>query len=220
MKKFFFVFVVALSSICFSQPEWISKTPSGYLNDYFVGKGTSYNSKAEAAQFAFEDAIISIMRNNTINVEYSMDNKVFSTQTNINDEIKSEIVRKAAEELKINGNSKIMKGLKETETYYEINGNAYVAFALVCLPKKNSISPPSSFSPIWRSFLLPGWGQLYKEETFKGISFMILSVGGVASGFVFNQLSEDASNKAFSARTQKSGISTTMKQKIMTLIAK
>ena len=31
---------------------------------------------------------------------------------------------------------------------------------------------------------------------------MVLSLGGLAGGFIFKQLSEDATNKAFSARTQ------------------
>jgi len=203
MKLIFFLLIVcATMNDIYSQPEWVSKTPSGYLNDYFVGKGTSINSKTEAAQLAFEDAVILIMRNNTITVEYSTDNKIYSTQTNINDSTKYEVVRKAAEELKINGNSKTMKGLKEVETYYELNGNSYVAWVLVDLPKKSPISPPSSFSPIWRSCLLPGLGQLYSDKTFKGISFMVLSLGGIAGGFVFNQLSQDASNNAISSKTQ------------------
>ncbi|TSA26327.1 MAG: hypothetical protein D4R68_07580 [Ignavibacteriales bacterium] len=203
MRKIYFLFLFCLSSIViYSQPEWVSKTPSGYLNDYFVGKGTSNTSKTEAARMAFEDAVISIMRNNTIVVDYSMNNKIYSTQTSVDDNTRMEVVRKAAEELKIDGNSKTMKGLKEVETYYESNSNSYVAWVLVNLPKKLPISPPSSFSPVWRSLLLPGWGQLYKEETFKGLSFMVLSLGGIAGGFVFNQLSQDATNKANSSRTQ------------------
>lgn len=203
MRKTYFLFLVFLTfNVIISQPEWVSKTPSGFSNDYFVGKGTSYNSKAEAAQAAFEDAIKSIMRNNTIVVNYSVDNKIYSTQTSVDETTRLEVVRKSAEELKIDGTSKTMKGLKEVETYYEFNNNSYTAWVLVNLPKKNPLSPPSSFSPIWRSFLLPGWGQLYKEETFKGISFVVLSLSGLTGGFVFNQLSQDATNKAMSSRTQ------------------
>jgi len=197
------VLVLSLISICYAQPKWITKIPAGYINDYFVGKGTSSNSKIEAAQSAFEDAIISIMRNNSVDVQYSLDSKIYTTQSDKRGELNLEVVRKAAEELKINGNSKTIKGLKEVETFQEKNGNNFVAWVLVNLPKKNPISPPSSFSPVWRSFLLPGWGQLYTEETFKGVSFMVLTLGGVAGGVVFKQLSEDATQKAFSSRTQK-----------------
>ncbi len=185
-----------------SQPEWVNKTPSGYLNDYFVGKGTSTSSKSEASQRAFEDAIISIMRNNTITINYSEKDIILSEQKSKNDDVQLEIVRKSAQELRINGESKLIKNLKEVETYYETNGNKYEAWVLVNLPKKDPISPPNAFSPVWRSFLLPGWGQLYKEETFKGVSFMVLSLGGIAGGFIFNELSKDAVNKANSSRTQ------------------
>jgi hypothetical protein len=186
----------------YSQPEWIYKIPSGSINDYFVGKGTSRISKTEAARLAFENAVVLIMQNNTITAEYSFSNKIYSTQTNIDEEIKYKIVRNAVEELKISGSSTTIKGLKEVETYYEKNYGSYVSWVLVSLPKKEPISPPSPFSPIWRSFLFPGWGQLYKHETIKGISFLSISVVGLAGGLIFKQLSIVASDKAFSAHTQ------------------
>ncbi len=194
--------VLLSSSYLIAQPEWVNKTPSGYLNDYYVGKGASSISKAEAAQIAYADAVILIMRNNSITVNYSMDNKILSSQTHIDNQIKLKIVRKTVEELKVNGVSRTLKGLKEVESYYENNRNRYVAWVLLRLPKNDPINPPSSFAPVWRSALLPGWGQLYKDETFKGTSFMILSLGGFAGGFVLEQLSIDARNKAFSARRQ------------------
>jgi hypothetical protein len=200
--KYFVLFLLIISEIVFCQPEWVKKIPPGYTNDYFIGKGSSSNSKIDAAQNAFEDAIVSIMRNNTIDVKYSQDDNIISTQTSRGDEINLEVVRKSAQELQISGESKTIKGLKEVETYYETENGSYVAWVLVNLPKKNPISPPSDFSPIWRSFLLPGWGQLYKNESFKGISFMTFSIGGVAGGLIFSELSKDAKNKANSSRTQ------------------
>jgi len=204
-RSFFKALLFSFSIFCpnlISQPGWVSKIPPGYLNDYFVGKGTSTLSKSEASQHAFENAIISIMRNNVITVEYAEKDIILSEQKNKNDDLQLEIVRKSAQELSITGESKLIKNLKEVETYYENNNGKFEAWVLVILPKKNPISPPNSFSPVWRSLFLPGWGQLYKEETFKGISFMILSLGGIAGGFVFNELSKEASSNALSARTQ------------------
>lgn len=190
------------SEFIFSQPVWYYKVPAGYLNDYFVGRGYSANSKTEASQIAFEDAIKSIMRNHTITVNLSEQYSTSSIDAVLDDKNKSEVIRKTVQELSISGESKTIKNLKEVETYFEEKDNRYEAWTLVSLPKKNPITPPSSFSPVWRSVLLPGWGQLYKEETFKGLSFMILSLGGVAGGFVFNQLSHDANHNALSSRTQ------------------
>lgn len=186
----------------YAQPEWVNKTPSGYINDYFVGKGSSSSSKTEASQKAFEDAIVSIIRNSSIQVKYSQDDNVLSTQTSRGNEVNYEEVRKSAQELQITGESKTIKGLKEVETYYESLNNNYVAWVLVNLPKRDPFSPPSRLSPIWRSLLLPGWGQLYKEETFKGLSFMVLSLGGVAGGFVLSELSKSSTDNANSSRTQ------------------
>lgn len=200
--KFSFLLSLLIANLILAQPEWVNKIPPGYLNDYFVGKGTSSTSKTDAAQNAFEDAIVSIMRNNFITVSYSQDDKIISTQISKDDEATLEIIRKSAQELRIEGQSKTIQNLKEVETYYETTNSNYVAWVLVNLPKQNPISPPTAFSPVWRSMLIPGWGQLYKDETFKGISFMTLSLGGVAGGFIFAELSQDATNKALSSRTQ------------------
>jgi len=184
-----------------AQPSWVSKTPEGYLNDFFVGRGIG-TTKTEATQKAFEDAVISIMRNNTITVNYSENNRTVTEQRNIDETIRMDIVRKSVQELRFDGESKTINQLKQVETYYEQGSSGYEAFALLSLPKRNPISPPSSFSPVWRSVLLPGWGQLYKDQTFRGLSFMALTVGGVAGGLVFNQLSVDAANNALASRTQ------------------
>jgi hypothetical protein len=194
--------VILFFNIIYAQPEWVNKTPSGYLNDYFVGKGSSSGSKTEASQKAFEDAIVSIIRNSSIQVKYSQDDKVLSTQTSKGDEVNYEEVRKSAQELQITGESKTIKGLKEVETYYESKNNNYVAWVLVNLPKRNPLLPPPRFSPVWRSILLPGWGQLYKDETFKGLSFMTLIIGGIAGGFVLSELSKSSTDNANSSRTQ------------------
>lgn len=197
-----FLLSLLFSTISFSQPSWTIKVPEGYLNDFFVGKGASSNSKSEAYQAAFENAIISILRNNTVTANYSEKNVTLSKQTQTNNEITNEIVRESAQELNIQGESKIIIGLKEVETFYEKNNGMLEAWVLISFPKKNPIAPPSKFSAIWRSVLLPGWGQFYKDDTFKGFSFMTLTLGSVASGFVFNELSKEATNNALSSRTQ------------------
>jgi len=196
-------FNILLGSNIFSQPNWINKIPEGYRNDFFVGRGISKTSNAEAVQFALEDAIGSIIKNGRINIR-SIEN--YNEQTNESfSEGKSasmDVVSKIAKEIIVEGSSRTIYNLKEVETYTEQNNNYYEAYVLVSIPKANPKNLPTAFSSVWRSTLLPGWGQLYKDETFKGLSFMTFTLGGIASGFVFNELSNDAKNKAFSARTQ------------------
>lgn len=50
--------------------------------------------------------------------------------------------------------------------------------------------------------IVPGGGQMYRGETFKGVSFMLLSLGSLTGGFIFQKLSTDSESKAFSARKQ------------------
>jgi hypothetical protein len=159
-------------------------------------------TKTEATQKAYEDAVVAIMRNNSITVNYSENNQTVTEQRNLDENARLEIVRKSVQELRFDGESKTIKQLKQVETYYEQNSNSYEAFVLLSLPKKYPMAPPSSFSPIWRSLLIPGWGQLYKDQTFKGLSFMVLTLGNIASGLEFNQMSVDASNNAYASRTQ------------------
>ena len=44
--------------------------------------------------------------------------------------------------------------------------------------------------------------QFNKDDIFKGFSFMFLTFGSVTSGFVFNELSKEATSNALSSRTQ------------------
>ncbi len=80
------------------------------------------------------------------------------------------------------------------------SGNIYPNFENFndCYPTKLN----TGINALWRSILVPGWGQLYKDESLKGILFMAGSIGGLAGGLIFKQLSIDATNKALSARTQ------------------
>lgn len=190
-----------LVSSIFAQPSWVNKPPAGYLNDFFVGRGIGF-TKTEATQKAFEDAVISIMRNFKVTINYSEDNTIISEHRNYNDSIQMDIVRKSVQELRFDGESRTINQLKQVETFYESNQSGFEAFVLLSLPKKNPVSPPTAFSPIWRSALLPGWGQLYRGDTFKGITFFTLTLASITSGLVFDQLSNEASIIAQSARTQ------------------
>lgn len=204
MKLSAFVCGILLLSVGFvyAQPKWISHPPEGYLNDYFVGKATSSNSNAEAAEQAFADAIVSINQSNSITVKSSEQFHTSSEEHFSNSGVSTDIVTKAAKELSVTGESQTIRGLKMVETYFDKYGDTYEAWVLVSFPKKNPISPPSAFSPVWRSMIVPGWGQLYNDETFKGVSFMTIAVGGVASGFICSALSNDSHSQALSARTQ------------------
>lgn len=189
--------ILLLAGICGdlnAQPKWFETIPEGYINDYFVGSAVSPASKSAAVQSAIEDAIRAIVRTGII--------KVSSSEQYRNEQNNNETVRKIAQELIIEGNSMTIKDLRLIESDTKEVKDGFEAFVLVAISKKHPKTPPSAFSPVWRSMLLPGWGQLYKQEKVKGISFLTLSLAGITAGVVFKQLQFDAENKALSSKTQ------------------
>ncbi len=203
MKQFQIVlYFFFLTSVLFAQPSWIAKTPEGYLHDFYTGKGFSNESKADAFDKALASAIAGIVNGSSINVSAIETYKSDATEQSDGKRYLLNKIDKIVKEITITGESSTIRGLRQVEEYYDAAAGGYNAWVLVSIPKKNPLSPPSSFSPIWRSLLLPGWGQLYKEQSFKGVSFMTLTIGGIAGGLVFSQLSDDAAKNALAARTQ------------------
>lgn len=194
-----YVFLVSMAS---AQPRWATHPPIGYLNDYFVGAASSIKSRSDAEELAFENAITAINQSNSVTVKSYEQINTFSTERSSGDQDNLETITKAAKELSLTGESQTIKGLRKVETYFDKVGRVYEAWVLVSFPKKHPVSPPSSFDPIWRSLLVPGWGQLYNGETFKGFSFMTISVAGVATGIICSALSQDSYSQALASRTQ------------------
>lgn len=201
------MFLVFLLDVVISQPRWVDKTPIGYQNDYFVGKGRSRVSKTNAIQSAFQDAIFSVVKNGSIRIRVSESYSDNRTEKFENGESLSlDQISKIAREINTQGESQSVSGLKEVERYVEESGDYFEAYVLVKKPKEHSIQLPSEFSrgfaPVWRSVLVPGWGQLYKEQNFKGFSFMVLTLGSLTSGFVFTAMSNNSADQANASRTQ------------------
>lgn len=181
----------------------MNKIPQSYALDFVIGSGSSSFSEPDAEKFAYRNAIQQITYNKEVLSEPLLDKiEYYSKQTDESNVRKNERILELEDGMQITGASTVIKDIKIWEKCSKYENGVYSVWILVSTPKENPISPPSSFSPVWRSFLLPGWGQLYKEETFKGISFMTLCLGGVAGGLVFDVLSKNAANNASSSRTQ------------------
>jgi hypothetical protein len=53
---------------------------------------------------------------------------------------------------------------------------------------------------LWRSIFVPGWGQMYKRSTGKGIAILSAEIAGIAGFFVCDNLSNSYYNKAIVER--------------------
>jgi hypothetical protein len=80
----------------------------------------------------------------------------------------------------------------------------YRVWVLINCPKPSDhqTSPPTKFDPVWRSAIVPGWGQYYKGETTKGIFI----IGGEAllipAGIILGNLKNNSEADALNSRTQ------------------
>ncbi|MCX6169995.1 MAG: DUF5683 domain-containing protein [Ignavibacteriales bacterium] len=184
------------------RPNWIQNPPlqsSGY--------GTFYYKVASAEDIDAASARISAIA--TALYEGALKIGLF---VNL-DEIKSAIKKKGIPGASVDIKLPINIVCDYTESLFTKRG--YKVWVLCQVAERGNIDPNfenfndcypttliTGFNALWRSIVVPGWGQLYKNDSFKGISFMVGSIGGLAGGLILKQLSIDATNKALSARTQ------------------
>ncbi len=195
------IFLMAISTFGIAQqPHWIEEIPEGYLNDFYTGSASDKESRAKAQDAAYNDAIKKIINSGVIKVNYAgkfyTDAKEISSDQNI----ESKIIRKTIDELSIEGESRTIEGLKLVETYHDYNTGYYEAWVLVSIPKANPVSPPTSFSPVWRSVLIPGWGQFYKGQAFKGGVFLLGTASLITAAIITDGKYRDNFDKANASR--------------------
>ncbi len=205
--KYLFLFcsVCAISLTASERPRWIAETPSGYIHDFYVGVGRSSASESEARNVALADALHRIVQSGTIMLQSS---QVIKTQSiekfKDGQSLSVDAIDNVVNDIRIIGESKTVKGLHEEEYYTEEHDGMFTVWSLVKIPKKNPklYETPSKFSPVWRSVLLPSWGQFYKGESTKGYFIAGGTAILVSSGFIFSNLKITAESDAKNSRTQ------------------
>jgi len=171
------------------RPNWIKETPNGKFFNYYSGISSSKNSLDEAKNLAISDVLSEIIMQNEITVEGAI--------TTFEEETEVELISRITKEIKLKGNSTIINGLEKEEEYWEtIQTKTNILFRywiLMRIPQKRYIN--YSFSPndlkqtygaipIIKSLLIPGWGQIQKKETKKGILFLSGFAVTLTSGFI------------------------------------
>ena len=158
-----FLVLVLHSPVLSSTPKWATKTPVGKHHLYAVGVGEA-SSLYEARRLSISDAM-----------------RVFSEQRNVTVEsrfrsLTTQDKRQIEDEVSVRGASTTLKGLRLVETYESRQQSQHLVWTLMSLPSTNEIS---RWSTIWRSTLLPGWGQFYQGKTGRGAAFLAGTVVGV-----------------------------------------
>jgi len=184
------------------KPSWLIQTPKGKYFKYYSGMGSSQNSLADAREQAIASVLSEIVMEGEIVVS--------SVIRDFYQEKNSEIISDVSREILQKGTSTIIKGLSKEEEYWQTkkttNGLLYECWILMKLPKPEYIGfdiPAQKgygFSPVWRSALIPGWGQFQKGEPQKGWRFLISETACVSSFFISNYFSRNYSRKAENER--------------------
>jgi hypothetical protein len=187
------------------RPHWIVETPIGYKNDYFVGVGRSSASESEARNVALGDALLRVVQSGTISLQsnQSIQSQAFERFKD-GQSVSMDVIDNVIKDIRVVGESKIVKGLREEEYYTEEKNGMYNVWSLVKIPKidPKPYDVPSKFSPVWRSLILPSWGQFFKGEPTKGYLIAGSTVAFVSTGFVFANLKITAAGDAINSRTQ------------------
>jgi hypothetical protein len=205
MKIIIIILLFLFVTVSLSQPKWITETPLGYLNDYFVASGISNKSESEARQIAFAHALQKIIQSGTITIQSTQNISSESLEQFKNGQsISLDVANKIADEIRISGEAQTIRGLKEEEMFTQNENGLYTVWLLTKIPKRypKPYSKPSQISPVWRSVIAPGWGQFYKGQNTKGYIISISEVLLVPAGFILQSLKNTAEVDAQNSRTQ------------------
>lgn len=90
------------------------------------------------------------------------------------------------------------------DEYYE-NSSCWLLFEVAFNPEqvrfdKVEFTTDYKGSALWRSMIVPGWGQMYKRSMGKGITILSLQVVTIAGICMCSNLSNSYYNKAYSSR--------------------
>lgn len=159
-------------------PDWVTNTPSGYLNDYKLCSSIGDKDFHTGEQKALESCLneISMMDGMYVgetNTEYHRTNGKLELKSNL----KYKVLPTHIDNLEIREKYFGYTSSKEKESYL-----------LIAYPKKQPVALPSLNELSIKQFVFPGWGELSIGESKKGqlrsFNSAIFLIGAVTSYFI------------------------------------
>jgi len=161
--------------------------------------GSDYTSLEAAKNKAIADVIgqLSFLVNSTVQVSSTYE-RGEATDVKLDGNESIRYTENFVQIIKVDGEEITITGLKKEEEYWQkvkINGKVeYQYWLLMKIPKPNSniseIKQGYGMQGVWRSALVPGWGQLYKREKKKGLAILggtgLLALGTVVTYSQYN----------------------------------
>ena len=206
------VFILCLSNYLFAQrviersaaqkPSWISELPHGKYFNYYSDVGSSPNSLDGAKEQAIANVLSEIIMEGKITVDSRI--HTFHEQSN------KGIINQVSREILQTGEATLIEGLRKEEEYWQTTksktGVLYHYWILMKIQKPEfvgfdlSVKQGYGFTPVWRSVLIPGWGQFHKGEYKKGWKLLASETVLVSSSLVSYYLSNHYNRKAENER--------------------
>lgn len=181
-------------------PKWIQAPPAGFMNNYYLGIGTSSKSYADARNIALLDALTHIGEARNIQISSTSELQIAEHSNG------GIVSQKFLRNIKVESAKHEIRGIREQESYFEKtsqNGEMkYEYYVLIRIPKRvgTRYSPPNSFSYVWRSTILPGWGQFHKGQKIRGTSFFLFEAGLITTAYLSAQRSANYHDNALRSR--------------------
>lgn len=193
--------IVIIDKSADSRPRWINDVPKGKSFEYYMGMSTNKVSLEDAKEIAISDAISGLAMKNEIVIEGAI--------TTIDTEINSALLSSVTKEINLFGKSDKISGLAKEEDYWEVSNIdsniTYRYWVLMRVPKNSARLNQNIFSqqgygitPVLKSLIIPGWGQIHKGQLVKGVALLSGIAFTSTVGFITLNLSngykKDASN--------------------------
>ena len=192
-----------------SKPTWVAETPTGKVFRYYSGMGSSNTSLQQAQENAVANILQQIVEEGTFNVSVEsmteISESIQTTAGGTNFEITDDFIREVIR----TGTSKAIHGLRKEEEYWQSvnssNGLEHQFWVLFMVPKPGMSSNTFAnqgygFDPVWRSIILPGWGQRYKGEKNKGSQYLTATATAGGATFLAFYMSDSYTRKAENER--------------------
>lgn len=212
------LFLTALPTVLCAQargslesiPSWAKERPSSKYFTYYYGIGQAKDIK-QAKRQAISDVLITINQEGRIQLKSKVESRLAESSTQSSSGVKTIIERDAIQEILTLGETSQIQGLQMVEDYWReertTSGNEYQYWILMRLPKSVYVETDLPFftynyglAPVWRSVLVPGWGQYYKGHRKKGSWLLGSEAFLAASFFTFQHLSQSYSQSASNER--------------------
>jgi hypothetical protein len=184
------------------KPDWAGG--EGFKTDfydYYVGYAES-DTLQTARTAASKDALVKIATKMNVSIDVSSisELKTESVQNGGNEIIKSDYNFKGT--VKERSQTVTIAGLRSVDSYYSKTGSSYQYWILIRKPLQTPDPDLKSFTysegHIWRSVLLPGWGQLHLGYRSRGTVLItttaVLVAGAITSQLMYNTNYDDYTN--------------------------